>query len=221
MDEAWSVAEALDRALELAERPGLTLLGIAGAPGAGKSTLAALVVAHVPGAVLVGMDGFHLAHDALTAMGRVDRKGAPETFDAAGYVALLRRIRSLDSVLGPTAETVWAPRFHREIEDAVAGAVPVTGESQLVVTEGNYLLLETWPWWQVHGLLDECWYVDLPDELRHARLQARHRRYGRTSGEAWERTLGSDELNAVLVAASAVRADRRVSGSDLPPGSLD
>jgi len=221
MDEAWSVAEALDRALELAERPGLTLLGIAGAPGAGKSTLAALVVAHVPGAVLVGMDGFHLAHDALTAMGRVDRKGAPETFDAAGYVALLRRIRSLDSVLGPTAETVWAPRFHREIEDAVAGAVPVTGESQLVVTEGNYLLLETWPWWQVHGLLDECWYVDLPDELRHARLQARHRHYGRTSGEAWERTLGSDELNAVLVAASAVRADRRVSGSDLPPGSLD
>jgi pantothenate kinase len=221
MDEAWSVAEALDRARELAERPGLTLLGIAGAPGSGKSTLAALVVAHVPGAVLVGMDGFHVAHDALTAMGRVDRKGAPDTFDAAGYVALLRRIRSLDSILGPTAETVWAPRFHREIEDAVAGAVPVTGEVPLVVTEGNYLLLETWPWWQVQGLLDECWYVDLPDEVRRARLQARHRRYGRTSDQAWERTLGSDELNAVLVAASAARADRRVSGSDLPAGSLD
>ena len=166
------------------------------------------------------MDGFHVAHDALTSMGRVDRKGAPNTFDAAGYGALLRRIRSLDSILGPTAETVWAPRFHREIEDAVAGAVPVTGEVPLVVTEGNYLLLETWPWWQVQGLLDECWYVDLPDELRRGRLQARHRRYGRTADEAWERTLGATATPAP-VAASAARADRRVSGSDLPVGSLD
>jgi pantothenate kinase len=116
---------------------------------------------------------------------------------------------------------VWAPRFHREIEDAVAGAVPVTGETPLVVTEGNYLLLEPWPWWQVGELLDECWYVDVPEELRRARLQARHERYGRTAGEAWERTLGSDERNAVLVAASATRADRWVSGVDLPAGSLD
>jgi pantothenate kinase len=221
MGEPLSVAAALDRARELAASPGLTLLGITGAPGAGKSTLADLVADAVEGAVLVGMDGFHLAHDALTALGRVDRKGAPDTFDAAGYVALLRRIRSLDSILGPTAETVWAPRFHREIEDAVAGAVPVTGDATLVVTEGNYLLLETWPWWQVQGLLDECWYVEVPDDLRRARLQARHERYGRTVEEARERTLGSDERNAEVVAASAARADRRVSGVDLPVGSLD
>lgn len=90
-----SVDEALDRARTLAARPGLSLLGITGAPGAGKSTLAGLVVAEMPGAVLVGMDGFHLAHETLTAMDRVDRKGAPETFDAAGYVALLRRIHGL------------------------------------------------------------------------------------------------------------------------------
>ena len=128
---------ALARARALAEGPGPALLGIAGAPGAGKSTLADRVVAAVPGAVLVGMDGFHLAHATLEALGRVERKGAPDTFDAAGYVALLRRIRGL----GPGADVVWAPRFHREIEDAVAGAVAVTTEATLVVTEGNYLLL--------------------------------------------------------------------------------
>ena len=213
-----SVDEALDRARALAARPGLSLLGITGAPGAGKSTLAGLVVAEVPGAVLVGMDGFHLAHETLTAMGRVDRKGAPETFDAAGYVALLRRIHGLHQWAG---ETVWAPRFHREIEDAVAGAVPVTADAPLVVTEGNYLLLDEEPWNRVRDLLDECWYVDVPDELRRARLQARHERYGRTPEEARERTWGSDERNAVLVAASAARADRWVTGVDLPVESLD
>ena len=220
MGDPVAVDEAVTRARELAERPGLTLLGITGAPGAGKSTLADLVVARVPGAVLVGMDGFHLAHDALTEIGRVDRKGAPDTFDAAGYVALLERIRGLDRLDHP-GETVWAPRFHREIEDAVAAAVPVTGETPLVVTEGNYLLLDKWPWWQVSALLDECWFVDLSDDLRRARLQARHERYGRTPDEARERTLGSDERNAVVVTASAVRADLWVTGVDLPPGSLD
>jgi pantothenate kinase len=221
MGEPLSVDEALARARELAAGPGPALLGITGPPGAGKSTLADLVVATVPGAVLVGMDGFHLAQAALVELDRADRKGAPDTFDGPGYVALLRRIRSLDAIEGPTAETVWAPRFDRGLEDAVAGAVPVTGEAPLVVTEGNYLLLEAWPWSQVRGLLDECWFVDLPDELRRARLQARHRRYGRTADAAWERTLGSDERNAVLVAGTAARADRRVSGVELPVGSLD
>lgn len=116
---------------------------------------------------------------------------------------------------------MWAPRFHREIEDAVAGAVPITADAPLVVTEGNYLLLDEEPWNRVRDLLDECWYVDLPDELRRARLQSRHQRYGRTPEEARERTWGSDERNAVLVAASAARADRWVTGVDLPVESLD
>ena len=193
---------ALARARELAEGPGPALLGIAGAPGAGKSTLADRVVAAVPGAVLVGMDGFHLAHATLEALGRVERKGAPDTFDAAGYVALLRRIRGL----GPGADVVWAPRFHREIEDAVAGAVAVSSAAPLVVTEGNYLLLDEAPWCEVAGLLDECWYVDLDDDVRRTRLQARHEQYGRTPEQARDRTWGSDERNAVLVARSRQRA---------------
>ena len=199
---------ALARARELAEGPGPALLGIAGAPGAGKSTLADRVVAAVPGAVLVGMDGFHLAHATLEALGRVERKGAPDTFDAAGYVALLRRIRGL----GPGEDVVWAPRFHREIEDAVAGAVAVTAEATLVVTEGNYLLLTEPPWDQVAGLLDECWYLDVDDDVRRTRLQARHERFGRTPAQARERTWGSDERNAVVVAASRGRASAVVVG---------
>jgi len=206
---------ALARARALAEGPGPALLGIAGAPGAGKSTLADRVVAAVPGAVLVGMDGFHLAHATLEALGRVERKGAPDTFDAAGYVALLRRIRGL----GPGEDVVWAPRFHREIEDAVAGAVAVTAEATLVVTEGNYLLLTEPPWDQVAGLLDECWYLDVDDDVRRTRLQARHERFGRTPAQARERTWGSDERNAVVVAASRGRASAVVvSPSGLTTG---
>ena len=206
---------ALARARALAEGPGPALLGIAGAPGAGKSTLADRVVTAVPGAVLVGMDGFHLAHATLEALGRVERKGAPDTFDAAGYVALLRRIRRL----GPGENVVWAPRFHREIEDAVAGAVAVTAEATLVVTEGNYLLLTEPPWDQVAGLLDECWYLDVDDDVRRTRLQARHERFGRTPAQARERTWGSDERNAVVVAASRGRASAVVvSPSGLTTG---
>ncbi len=201
-------AEGLVRALSMVQglgtptAPARALLGIAGAPGSGKSTLASALVEvlterGVPVA-LVGMDGFHLAHSVLFARGLAEVKGAPETFDAAGYVALLRRLRS-------AGETVWAPEFRREIEDAVAGAVPVDPSVRLVITEGNYLLLDG-PWAPVRGLLDEVWFVDEPDQVRRERLAARHRRYGRSEAEAWARTLGSDERNAELVTATRDRA---------------
>jgi len=206
--ETVTTAEAVRRSRELAERPGRTVLGITGPPGAGKSSLADAVVAAVGGAVLVGMDGFHLAHRVLEERGLVEVKGAPETFDAAGYVALLRRIRGLDEPGQPDGPgAVWAPEFRREIEDAVAGAVAVAPEHRLVVTEGNYLLLDLPPWDGVRGLLDACWYVDLADPDRRTRLRARHERYGRTAEEACERTLGSDERNALLVAGTRDRAD--------------
>ena len=198
-------------ARELAARPGIAVLGIAGQPGAGKSTLAERVVAEAPGAVLVGMDGFHLAHDTLIELGRVDRKGAPDTVDAYGYVALLRRIRGLDRLDHP-GEVVWAPRFDRDLEDAIAGAVAVSADVPLVVTEGNYLLLDEPPWDEVLGLLDACWYVDVDEDVRRARLQARHERHGRTPEEARERTWGSDERNAVLVSASRRRASAVIDG---------
>jgi len=191
-------------------RPGTArrrLLGVAGAPGAGKSTLAEQLVdglqaAGVP-AVLVPMDGFHLAQRELVRLGRADRKGAPDTFDVGGYVALLARLRDATDV-------VYAPEFRREIEEPVAGAVRVGPEVEVVVTEGSYLLLDDGPWSEVRDLLDQTWFLEVPEDLRRERLVARHERYGRSPHDAREWALGPDERNAVLVAASAARADRTV-----------
>ena len=145
------------RAATLARRPGRAVLGITGPPGAGKSTLAERLVTELAGdAAYLPMDGFHLAHRVLAELGRVDRKGAPDTFDAAGYVAVLRRLRD------PREGYVYAPRFARDIEDSIAGAIPVGPSVPLVITEGNYLLLPDGPWAQVRPLLDEVWYLDLP-----------------------------------------------------------
>jgi pantothenate kinase len=182
--------------------PGRAMVGICGAPGAGKSTLAErLVTALGQDAVYVGMDGFHLAQVELDRLGRAERKGAPDTFDAAGYVNLLARLRS------QTTETVYAPEFRREIEEPIAGAVPVRPDHRYVVTEGNYLLLADEPWARVRELLTETWFLAPDETLRRDRLVARHQAFGRTLDEARDRTLGSDERNAVLINATSSAAD--------------
>ncbi|VTR75487.1 Uridine kinase [Cellulomonas hominis] len=194
--------ELVARARRLADDGERRLLGIAGAPGGGKSTVAsALVAALGAQAVLVPMDGFHLANAELRRLGRADRKGAPDTFDAAGYTALLRRLRAR----GP--EVVYAPTFDRHLEESVAGAVPVPAEVPLVVTEGNYLLHDGHGWAPVRAELDEVWFVDVDDDLRVERLIARHVEHGRTPEAAREWVLRSDEANARLVAATRERAD--------------
>lgn len=213
MAVAEELAEDLvRRAAALAGTGGRRLLGVCGAPGAGKSTLAARLVAALDGsAVLVGMDGFHLAQAELERLGRTERKGAPDTFDAAGYLELLRRLRR-NGPDAPGAETVYAPEFRREIEEPVAGAVPVPPETGLVVTEGNYLLLDRPPWDGVRAELDEVWFLALDEPTRQDRLVARHVAYGRTPEQARERTFGSDQANADLVAATAGRADLVLAG---------
>jgi pantothenate kinase len=199
-----SLEDLVSRAAALAGRGERTLLGITGAPGAGKSTLAESLVGRLTAggvpAALVPMDGFHLAQDELERLGRADRKGAPDTFDAAGYAALLGRLRSVDR----TADgTVYAPRFHRDVENAVAGSIPVGPDVTLVVTEGNYLLV----WEPVRALLDEVWFCQVPEEVRLARLVARREGYGQPTEVARHWAYGSDQRNADVVAPSGVHAD--------------
>ena len=184
---------------------GRRVLGIAGAPGAGKSTLTALLARELPedSCVVVPMDGFHLADVALDRLGRRNRKGAPDTFDAAGYAALLQRIRAQR----PEDPPVWAPQFERDLEQPLAGAIEVAGRVPLVITEGDYLLLDEGPFALVRGLLDACWFVETPEDLRHERLIARHVEFGKPPAAARDWALGPDEANARLVAATAARAD--------------
>jgi pantothenate kinase len=189
----------VDRARRLATGP-RRMLGITGAPAAGKSTVAA-AVAGALGAVLVPMDGFHLAEAELHRLDRHERKGAIDTFDAAGFVAMLRRLRD------PGPDTVYAPRFDRHLEEAIAGAIPVPPAAPLVVTEGNYLLAGTGPWAVVRELLDEVWYLELDETVRLDRLTARHVAHGRTPAVAAARARGTDQRNAELIATTRHRAD--------------
>ena len=157
--------------------------------------------------MLVPMDGFHLANVALAALGRADRKGAIDTFDGAGYAALLTRLRDG----GP--DTVWAPTYDRSIEESVAGAIAVPAGTDVVVTEGNYLLVDDGPWSAVRDLLDEVWVVQVAAEVRTARLVARHVEFGKPPerAAAWVATV--DDPNAAFVRSTFARADLVIDGT--------
>ena len=156
-----SVGEAVARARRLAADGRRRLLGITGPPGCGKSTLADVVADELSGrAGLVGMDGFHLAQAELVRLGRQDRKGALDTFDGAGYVALLRRLRDADG--GRRVRTGVPARDRGAGQRRGRGAARVP----LVITEGNYLLVDDGPWAQVRDLLDEAWFVVQDEDRR-------------------------------------------------------
>lgn len=198
---------ALIERLDQLAAGGRRLLGVVGPPGAGKSTLTALM-AQATGerAQAVPMDGYHLAQVELDRLGRAQRKGAPDTFDAAGYAALLHRLRQQ----GPD-EIVYAPDFRRDMEEPVAGALPVFARTPLIITEGNYLLLGDDPAWaSVASLLDEVWYLQVDADLRRERLAARHMQFGRSREQALAWIAQTDEPNARRIEASAHRASRTV-----------
>ena len=197
----------LTRARSLTRDGRRAVLGIAGSPGAGKTTVAERLVRELNGAgepwvAHVPMDGFHLADVELERIGLRDRKGAPDTFDAAGYAALLGRLRE-DADDG----IVYAPGFERVLEQPIAGAVPVEPAARLVVTEGNYLLLDTGAWARVRSQLDEVWFCELDEAERLRRLISRHERFGKSHERAVAWVMRSDQRNAELVAATRDRAD--------------
>ncbi|GAA1255564.1 nucleoside/nucleotide kinase family protein [Arthrobacter pascens] len=180
------------------------LLGVAGAPGAGKSTFSASLADFFgPGAALVvPMDGFHLGNAIIDGTPLKQRKGAPDTFDVGGYFSLLQRLARRDE------DVVYAPDFRRSIDEPVAASVAVPASVPLIITEGNYLLAENPAWQRVRSQLDEVWFIDTPPALRLSRLVERHMVFGmdRPAAEAWAN--GSDEANARLIEATRDRADR-------------
>lgn len=198
----------------LAATDGRVVIGVTGAPGAGKSTLAEAVVDAVDPerqqAVWVPMDGFHLADAELVRLGRLDRKGAIDTFDGWGYLALLERIRD------ETDHVVYAPAFERTLEQPLAGAIPVPPSARLVITDGNYLLDDEAPWRQTRDLLDEVWYCELPEDERRGRLVDRHVEFGKSPDHAHEWVLTVDEPNARRIAGQRAHADRIVSTTGSP-----
>ncbi|MBD7994523.1 nucleoside/nucleotide kinase family protein [Arthrobacter sp. Sa2CUA1] len=181
------------------------ILGITGPPGAGKSTLAAALASALGPelAVVVSMDGFHLANRILGQLGRQTRKGAIDTFDDGGYAALLCRLKRQE----PGDPVIYAPEFDRTLEEPIGSAVPVRPDVPLVITEGNYLLQDSGSWPEARKQLDAVWYLSLAEPVRMQRLAARHAAFGKSPEEARRWAQGSDQMNADLVAARAHTAD--------------
>ena len=198
-----SLDQALARAKELASGEKRVLIGITGKPGAGKSTLTSYLINNLGPdlTALVPMDGYHLSNKQLQRLNLSDRKGAFNTFDSDGFVSLLRRI-NLDTV-----KDIYYPIFHREIEESYAADGVVLKNTRLVITEGNYLLLEKGGWESVKKELSEVWYVKVNDELRLERLTKRHEMFGKDPQAAHKWAHGSDEINAELVQTTVASAD--------------
>ena len=203
--------EALaDRIAALAAaRPGRSLVAIAGAPGAGKSTLAEALVDRLgPQAALVPMDGFHLDNAILDARGRRFAKGSPDTFDVAGFETILQRLKAGGEVIVPV--------FDRYIDVSRGSARVVPPEARIIVAEGNYLLLRAAPWDRLAALWDLTVFLDVPLAELERRLIDRWHHHGLNDADARRRAWDNDIPNARRVIDGSAAADVVIRSHDLP-----
>ena len=199
-----NLVDQLTQRLAADDAPARLVVGLVGAPGSGKSTIAEQLEAGLEAAGifagLVPMDGFHLSNAVLDELGRRNRKGAPDTFDVEGYLATLDRVRA------DGAPQVFAPAYRRDLHESVAAGSIVSGTG-VVVTEGNYLALETRGWGAARERIDLLIHIDVPEEVLVLRLINRHEEFGKNPLAAghWVRTV--DLPNARLIATSVHRCD--------------
>lgn len=199
------IADLLAHVAHLREGRDRIIVGVVGEPGSGKSTVTQALIDRLDSAAAtVPMDGFHLANNELQRLGRADRKGAIDTFDAHGFVNLVQRLRS------QAESVVYAPDYVRDIEEAIAGAIAIPVETPLIITEGNYLLAQDEPWNRLRELVDEIWYLDVPADVRMERLIKRHIRFGKTPEQARQWALGPDETNAQFIRGTREAADQTI-----------
>ena len=195
-----SLPELRRKIEDLASGQTRILVAIAGPPASGKSTLAEdLVRALGPKAVVLPMDGFHLENDQLQEIGLLHRKGAPETFDAGGFVSLLRRVRN--------ESTVPFPNFDREADKTIPNSGQIHKDTRIVLVEGNYLLLNFSPWSGLADLFDLTIRLDVGHDDLEARLISRWLNHGLQPDEARARALGNDMKNVTFVEANSVAPD--------------
>jgi pantothenate kinase len=206
------VSDATEMALAAAGRR--VILGLAGPPGAGKSTLAVAIVSNAQArmgeewAAYLPMDGYHLSNAQLARLGLLDRKGAPATFDADGYAAMLSRVASDDE------RDIYVPDYDRALHEPIAARHLVPAAARLVVTEGNYLAVDEPRWRAARRWIGHLWYVDAADALREERLVARQLRGGRGEAAARDWVSRSDRPNGELVKRSRDNADLVISLAD-------